>query len=172
MTELAIENYGIPGVVLMENAGVAVERCIGDVVGNLIDKRICVFAGRGNNGGDGYVTARHLHNQGAKVKVFLIGDKDKVAGDAKINLDIIYQMGIDVFEVSGERDFDKIRIAATFADCLVDAALGTGFKGEISGAMGQVVEIINKSGKTVIAVDIPSGVNADNGQVLDSGRKG
>ncbi len=161
----AINEYGIPGVVLMENAGVAVVKEIEKVIGSLTDKKICIFAGKGNNGGDGYVIARHLFNRGAKGKVFLLGDKTAIAGDARVNLDILDKMGIDVLEVVSDRDWDKVKIASTFADFLVDALLGTGFQGELSDVMAQAVDIINRAGKTVFSVDIPSGVNADNGQI-------
>lgn len=161
----AIEKLGIPGVVLMENAGTAVVRQIEKNLGNLKDKKVCIFAGKGNNGGDGYVIARHLYNKGVKVKVFLLGAQEAVVGDAKINLDILQSMGLDVIEVSENRDWDKVKIAAAFSDFLVDALLGTGFKGELAGNMLEAAKIINSSGKIVFAVDVPSGVNADNGQV-------
>jgi hydroxyethylthiazole kinase-like uncharacterized protein yjeF len=155
----AIEEFGIPGIVLMENAGVAVVHQMEINLGCLQDKKVCIFAGKGNNGGDGYVIARHLHNKGVKVKVFLLGERSDVAGDAKIN------MGLDVIAVQSSRDWDKVRIATTFADYLIDALLGTGFKGELAPTMVQAVEMINQAGKVIVAVDIPSGVNADNGQI-------
>ena len=161
----AIEEYGIPSMVLMENAGNEATRQIESIMGNLYNKKIAVFAGKGNNGGDGYVVARHLHNHDAKVKVFLIGSKVDVTGDALINLQIITRMGIDVIEVVNDGDWNKVKIALTFTDCLVDALLGTGFTGQLSGNMAQVVESMNKTNKVVIAIDIPSGVDADTGQV-------
>lgn len=160
-----IQDYGIPGIVLMENAGLEVMRRIVQVLGDVKDKKICIFTGKGNNGGDGYVAARHLFNKGAKVKVFLFAAKTEVSGDAAINLNIAGRMNIDIMEVSGSRDWDKIKIAVAFADCLVDALLGTGFQGEISGAMAQAIQIINDSAKPTIAVDIPSGVDANTGQI-------
>lgn len=160
-----IQDYGIPGIVLMENAGLEVMRRIVQVLGDVKDKKICIFTGKGNNGGDGYVVARHLFNKGAKVKVFLFAAKTEVSGDAAINLNIAGRMNIDIMEVSGSRDWDKVKIAVAFADCLVDALLGTGFQGEISGAMAQAIQIINDSAKPTIAVDIPSGVDANTGQI-------
>ena len=161
----AIEEYGIPGIVLMENAGVEVAGQIESILGNLQNKKISVFAGTGNNGGDGYVVARHLHNQGAKVKVFLIGSKTAVAGDALTNLQIITNMGIDILEVINQHDWDKVKIAMTFTDCLVDALLGTGFTGKLRDHMVQVVECMNKMNKVIIAVDVPTGVDGDTGQI-------
>lgn len=163
--QAAIEEYGIPGIVLMENAGVEVVKQIENLLGSLHNKRISVFAGTGNNGGDGYVVARHLYNQGAKVKVFLIGSKASVVGDALTNLQIITYMGIDVLEVTNSHDWDKVKIAMTFTDCLVDALLGTGFAGQLRENMTQVVESINKMNKVTIAIDVPTGVDADTGQI-------
>ncbi|VBB05814.1 atp-dependent (s)-nad(p)h-hydrate dehydratase [Lucifera butyrica] len=160
-----IEEYGIPGVVLMENAGMQVVNCIENILESLVEQKICIFAGTGNNGGDGYVAARHLYNRGANVKVFLIGEKEAVSGDARLHLDILSRMGINVQEVAGERDWNKVKIATAFAACLVDGLLGTGFRGEMTGAMATAAGIINGAGKTVVSIDIPSGVDADTGQV-------
>lgn len=161
----AIEIYGIPGVVLMENAGVAVLRYMEEVNGSLAGKRVIVLAGKGNNGGDGFVVARHLANRGAKVKVFLFCSQQKIAGDAGIHLAVLVQMGIDILEVSGERDWDRLKIALSFADAVVDALLGTGFRGRLSPALEQAVNFINQAGKLVYAVDIPSGIHGNDGQV-------
>lgn len=163
--EKAIEEYGIPSIALMENAGKEATNQIERIMGKLHNKKISIFAGKGNNGGDGYVIARHLSNQGAKVKVFVVASKANITGDALTNLKIITYMGIDVIEVANENDWDKVKIAMTFTDCLVDALVGTGFTGQLSGHMAQVVESINKNNKVVIAIDIPSGVNADTGQI-------
>lgn len=166
--QIAIKTFGIPGTVLMENAGVETARQVVATLGTVENKMICIFAGKGNNGGDGFVVARHLFNQGAKIKVFLLGVKSAISGDAKVNLDIIIRMGISVIEVSHSRDWEKVKIAATFAECLVDALLGTGFTGEVSGDLAQAVEIINKSDKLKVAVDIPTGIDADTGQIRGS----
>ncbi|MBP2641869.1 MAG: nnr [Firmicutes bacterium] len=161
----AIEEYGIPGIVLMENAGLAAMKEIEQIIGECRDKKIYIFAGKGNNGGDGFVVARHLYNRGSKVKVFLIGQKTAVHGDAQANLTILERMNIEVIELSRERDWDKAGIAVQFADCLVDAMLGTGIHGEISAEMAQAVDLINESAKPVLSVDIPSGVHSDTGQI-------
>ncbi len=161
----AMEEYEIPSIILMENAGNEVAHQIETIMGNLHNKKISIFAGKGNNGGDGYVVARHLHNRGAKVKVFLIGSESIVIGDALTNLQIISHMGIDVIEVVNDGDWDKVKIAMTFTDCVVDALVGTGFRDQLIGTMAQVVGSINNTKKMVIAIDIPSGVDADTGQV-------
>lgn len=161
----AIEYFGIPGLVLMENAGAALARQVASILTDAANKKVCVFAGKGNNGGDGFVAARHLASLGAKVKVFLVFDEDDMAGDAQVNLNIIKKMGIDVLPLAGDRDWDMARVAATFADCIIDAMLGTGFSGAIQGNMARAVELVNSAGKPVVAADIPSGVHADTGQV-------
>lgn len=161
----ASEYFGIAGIVLMENAGASVARQVGSVLGDVAGKKVCVFAGKGNNGGDGFVAARHLFNEGAKVKVFLICEETAVSGDAQANLYILKQMGIDVMAIVSDRDWDRVKIAANFADCLVDALVGTGFRGELHDDLARMVDIINRAGKRIIAVDIPSGVYADTGQV-------
>lgn len=163
--QIAINTFGIPGVVLMENAGTEVARKVMKVLGTVDNKMVCIFAGKGNNGGDGFVVARHLYNQGVKIKVFLLGPRSAVTGDAKVNLEIIISMGISVIEISSERDWEKAKIAATFADCLVDAMLGTGFSGKITGEMAKAVDIINTADKIVVAIDVPTGVDADTGQL-------
>ena len=161
----AINDFGILGLVLMENAGYKVARKVEEILGDVQSKTICIFAGKGNNGGDGFVAARHLENSGAKVRVLLYGSKEAVTGDAKVNLDILLKTGADIVEITGERDLDKVKFLAALADCLVDALLGTGFRGEIKGNLAEVVGIISAAGAPVVAVDIPSGIDADSGAV-------
>ncbi|MBP2655768.1 MAG: nnr [Firmicutes bacterium] len=161
----AINDFGIPRIVLMENAGCKVARKVEEILGGVQGKTICIFAGKGNNGGDGFVVARHLETRGAKVKVLLYGSKEAVAGDAKVNLDILLKTGADIVEINGVRDLDKVKVVAALADCLVDALFGTGFRGEIKDKLAEVVGIISAAGAPVVAVDIPSGIDADNGAV-------
>jgi ADP-dependent NAD(P)H-hydrate dehydratase / NAD(P)H-hydrate epimerase len=161
----AIFEYGIPGPALMESAGSEVARKVAVLLGGVAGKRVCIFAGRGNNGGDGFVIARRLQNSGAGVKLFLLGNKEAVDGDARVYLDVLSRMDGEIIELVAERDWDKAKIAAAFADCLVDALVGTGFHGEVSGQLAQVITLINSAGKPVVAVDIPSGVDADTGQI-------
>ena len=161
----AIEEYGISPLVLMENAGVEVVRQIEQLLGDLHNKKVCIFSGKGNNGGDGFVAARHLYNQGTKVKVFLLGGRHEMKPEAAANLAIIERMDIDVMEIAGERDWDKARLASSFADCLVDALVGTGFSGSAEGLLARLISLLNRSGKPIVAVDVPSGIRADNGLV-------
>lgn len=160
----AIQEFGIPGAALMENAGGEVARKVAGIVGPLTDKLVCIFTGKGNNGGDGFVAARHLTGRGARVKVFLLGAAEGVTGDARIHLDVWRNMGGDIIEINEERDWDKAKFAVAFADCLVDALLGTGFHGETGGHLAEAINIMNTGKKPVVAVDIPSGIDADTGQ--------
>jgi ADP-dependent NAD(P)H-hydrate dehydratase / NAD(P)H-hydrate epimerase len=161
----AIETFGIPGAILMENAGAGVARSLEELWSTLRDKKICVFTGRGNNGGDGFVVARHAHNAGAKVKLFAMGSVEEIEGDAKLHFDIVSKMGIDIIEIHSDRDWDKVRLALIFSDAIVDALLGTGFKGDIRGNYAEIIALINNSQKPVIAVDVPSGLDANTGLV-------
>lgn len=161
----AIFDYGIPGPALMESAGNEVARKVELLLGSVSGKRVCIFAGRGNNGGDGFVVARRLQNKGAKVNLFLLGTKEAVAGDARIYLDVLGKTDIEIVELTAQRDWDKAGLAAAFADCLVDALVGTGFHGEAGGLLAEAIAMINNAGKPVVAVDIPSGIDADNGQI-------
>lgn len=162
---LATVHYGLPSVVLMENAGAAVARAAEELLVGIKEPRLCIFSGQGNNGGDGFVVARHLINSGAKVKVFLLGQKSLLKGDSLTYAAVLEQMGVEITELAQERDYDKARVAAAFSDCLIDALVGTGFRGEVKPDLAMVIDIMNKSQKKIVAVDIPSGVHADTGQI-------
>ena len=161
----AINEYGIPGIVLMENAGYEIAAVCETLLKKSGGQRVCVLAGKGNNGGDGLVAARRLANHGYKVKICLIAERTELTGDALVNFSIVEKMGIDIIEIESERDWDKAGIAISFADCLVDALLGTGLHGKVSDPMAAAIELMNSAGKPIIAVDIPSGVEADTGRV-------
>lgn len=164
MDQIAIKEYGIPGVVLMENAGLKVAEIVASLLNNLSQSSVMVFAGKGNNGGDGFVAARHLHNRGAEVQVFLATEAEKVKGDALINLNIWRKMGQKVYQINKNNDVSLVRLALMKADLVIDALYGTGFKGSMRDQMVPIIEAINASGKTVVSVDIPSGLEADTGR--------
>ncbi|KJS13119.1 MAG: carbohydrate kinase [Peptococcaceae bacterium BRH_c8a] len=162
---LAISEFGIPGVVLMENAGLQVVKAVTDVLGDPAGKHAVIFAGKGNNGGDGFVVARHLLNMGAQVQVFLAAEQEQISGDAQVNLNIWLKTGQKVFPLTKSNDINLVRLALMNADLVVDALYGTGFKGTIQKPMATFIEAINACGKPVVAVDIPSGLEADTGRV-------
>lgn len=162
----AMEEYGIPGIVLMENAGLRVVEVVRRLLGGEVaGRRVDIFSGRGNNGGDGLVVARHLMNAGARVNVFLLAPPDRIAGDARTNLSIYERQGGRVYPVLESRDIMKAEVSLLRAEVVVDAIFGTGFKGAASGTVAEVIKLINDSRSPVVAVDIPSGLEADSGRV-------
>ncbi|MHC4293103.1 MAG: NAD(P)H-hydrate epimerase [Planctomycetota bacterium] len=169
----AINDLGIPGVVLMENAGRSCAELIKEELAAISEPKVCIFCGKGNNGGDGYVIARHLLNSGFKIKVVLCGQSEKVVGDAKINLDILQQ----IHEPVNEIELETCDIASTvksFAlgcEMIVDALFGTGLKGELNASYKQLIECINALGIPTLAVDIPSGLDCDTGEILGTSIK-
>jgi len=160
----AIEELGIPGVVLMENAGKGTVDIISRRLGDLAGREIVIFAGPGNNGGDGFVIARHLHQLGAVPHVVLAAPVDRVNGDAAVNLAIVEALPIEITMLLAGDDFLKIRPLVQGASLLVDALLGTGLARDVSGHYSGIISLINDSGQEILAVDIPSGLNSDTGQ--------
>ncbi len=165
LDQTTINGLGIPGVVLMENAGLQVVEAIYRMIGDPKGKTVTIFAGKGNNGGDGFVVARHLLNAGAEVKVMLLADVKDISGDAKVNLDILQAMGQKIYPLVNPNNLNIVKLAMVYTDLIVDAIFGTGFKGAVPEHIGNVIEIINSSGKPVISVDIPSGLEANTGKV-------
>jgi NAD(P)H-hydrate epimerase len=163
MDRQTIEDYGLPGRVLMEVAGRGAVRWLLECFPEATEMKIAVLAGRGNNGGDGFVMARHLHHQGARVTVFLLTEEDRVSGDAAANLALAKASGVPVVRLPDEGAFAGHRSALAHQDLFVDAILGTGLQSEVKDYFKTVIEYLNESGKPVFAVDIPSGLNADTG---------
>ena len=160
----AIEDYGIAGAVLMENAGRAVAQAAQEMLSEVDPLgRVVAVCGRGNNGGDGFVAARHLSNQGIPVEICLLAAADDLTGDAAINCRIAQQMGLPVLENPGSGELEA---ALDSADVVIDAILGTGISGEVEGPAREAIELINTSWAEVVAVDIPSGVSGDTGEEL------
>ena len=158
----AIEDFKIPGGILMENAGAGCARLIGEHFADEIDQGVMIICGTGNNGGDGFVIARHLWNSGCDVDVIILGSAKEIKGDAKINYEIAKAMDLPIFEVNDDDDFDEAFFNETYG-LIVDAIFGTGLDREVTGIHADVIEIINGSDSSVFAVDIPSGLNSDTG---------
>ncbi len=158
----AIERFKTPDALLMENAGEAVYFVIHSEFG-IKNKRFIIFCGIGNNGGDGFVVARKLHSNGGLVTVFLLGDSKKLTGCARDNFDTISTFPIRIEKVTS---MEQLAHSVAGCDAVVDAIFGTGLVRDVGGIYGEVIELINESGKTVFSVDIPSGINGDNGQVM------
>ena len=171
MDSQTINEFGIPGLVLMENAGRGAVRFLFDHFGNLDGKKIAVLAGRGNNGGDGFVMARYLVNKGFHVNCFLLSNQSKVTGDAKVNLQLAQTLYGQVqngriIEIENEKAFEAHRAAMRHHDLFIDAILGTGLNSDVRGFYKHAIEMINHSKRPVFAVDIPSGLHADTGKPL------
>jgi NAD(P)H-hydrate epimerase len=164
----AINTLGIPGVVLMENAGRSCAELIEDKLEDIVEPKVCIFCGTGNNGGDGYVIARHLINHGIQVVVVICGDRSKIKGDAKTNLDALEQMGesIELLNPSDQDIAGQIEHFSTSADIIVDSLFGTGLRGQLSDEYKRLIESINACSIPVLAVDIPSGLDCDSGEPL------
>lgn len=166
LDQTAINEYGIPGMVLMENAGLAVVDVIKDhFSGKLKGTRILILVGKGNNGGDGLVVARHLSNAGCDVKVFLLCKPEELQGDAAANWQIVRRMKIRYQLILTERDLNLVKVGLIYTELVVDAIFGTGFKGTVQGTIAKLMEIVNEAKKPVVAVDLPSGAEADTGCV-------
>jgi len=158
-----IENRGIPGIELMENAGRGIAEFVREINDGAVDDlKFFVFCGKGNNGGDGFVVGRYLHNWGAKVKIFLFGKKDNLKGEALENCKQADNLEIPIVEVDDENKFPNFGSA----DMLIDAFFGTGFHGEIRGLVAPCVELMNSSGVPILAVDAPSGLDTDTGEFI------
>ncbi len=165
---VAIERVGIPGVVLMENAGRGIAELIYGALRDPAVNRVLILCGPGNNGGDGFVVARHLHNAGVHVDVALAASPEKSRGDAATNLKILGHMGFRLLRADQPADLDAIRRAANDADAIVDALLGTGSIGSPQGATAALIELANAAPRARrIAIDIPSGLDADRGDVQE-----
>jgi ADP-dependent NAD(P)H-hydrate dehydratase / NAD(P)H-hydrate epimerase len=166
LDRLAIETYGVPGIVLMENAGAQVARILWQEYPDLKARRVAALCGRGNNGGDGFVIARYLHTRGVPVSVFITGDLADIRGDAGAHLDMLRRAGVAPEAVQTSESAGALGARLVEHDLLIDALLGTGLKAEVSGVVRQVIAAMNASGKPIIAVDIPSGLSADVGALL------
>ena len=160
-----IHDFGIPGRVLMENAGRGATRVLASVFSDVSKRDVAVAAGRGNNGGDGFVIARYLAQQGVRVTVYLMADPAAVTGDAAANLALLAPLDVPVVALPDTAALDARRIAMQRHDLWVDALFGTGLNAEVRGRYRDMIALINDSGRPVFAVDIPSGINADTGQV-------
>ncbi len=168
MDRKAINETGIPGSTLMENAGRAVVDIILNRFDNLKRLRVNIFAGKGNNGGDGFVVARLLKNLGAEPAVFLVAEKKEVKGDAKLNMDVFIAMGGRVKEFVTTKHIHNFKLKFFHTSVVVDALLGTGTDSAPRDFYNDVIEVMNSQGKLKIAVDVPSGLSADSGVVPGS----
>ena len=168
----AINTLGIPGVVLMENAGHSCAELIKEKLSGIAAPKVCIFCGTGNNGGDGFVIARHLLNSGFDIVIVICGERSKIKGDAKTNLDILEQMGRPIEQLNLCADIrNQVKAFAAGADMLVDSLFGTGLTGRLNSEYKELIESINSLNRPVLAVDIPSGLDCDSGKPLGAAVK-
>ena len=161
----AIESCHVPGVVLMENAGRGAAELLSRL--NPDRQRVLILCGPGNNGGDGFVMARHLLNHGLDVDVLLFGEVDRLSPDARVNA-AVWQRSAALWTgaADGPLDADLRRVIDGAPGWIVDALFGTGLTRPLGPPFDEVVSAVNAGGRPVLAVDIPSGLDCDTGEPL------
>ncbi|MCZ6876409.1 MAG: NAD(P)H-hydrate dehydratase [bacterium] len=164
LDQTASDQFGIPELILMENAGLAAFQVLQREI-EWHDKQCLVLCGVGNNGGDGFVIARKIHSNGGAVKVYILGELNAFKGAAKANLDMLSNLPIDIQPVTS---VDSIASVIEAADIIVDAIFGTGLSRQVSGLFAATIDCINTSDATVLSVDIPSGVHGNTGVAMGS----
>ncbi len=166
LDRLTIEKYGTPGHILMERAGAGATQAFVEFFRNAPPKRVLVVAGKGNNGGDGFVIARLLKKQGLACEVVLAAKKDDIHGDAGRNLRAFLRLRGRVTEVTSHDQLHVVQKRLTQCDAIIDALLGTGLNAPVKGRglYAALIELMNVRGVPIAAVDIPSGLNADSGR--------
>ena len=162
---LTTKRYGVTSLTLMENAGKSVADFIVSRFPDFKRRPIFVLCGKGNNGGDGFVAARHLQKMGANVQAYLVGDPREVKGDSATNLNRWKKAGGSLRVVRNSSDYKKWASKFWPVPIVVDALLGTGARGEVTGVLREIIEDVNRRADSVVAVDIPSALNADTGSV-------
>ena len=169
----AIEEYKIPGIVLMENAGRNVAEEILKMLDDPQQAKVAILCGKGNNGGDGFVVARHLHNHGISVDVFLVARVSDILkdGDTGTNLQILLNMKIPVKEILDIQGVNNILKELNDCNILVDALFGTGLSGNVREPFKTLIHGVNTLNKPIISVDIPSGLDCNTGKILGAAIK-
>lgn len=153
--------FGVPEIALMENAGAQVAAFLRRTFPDLPLRRLLLLCGRGNNGGDAFVAARHLHNQGIPFAALLFGRRREVKGAARVNLEALRRAGVPVEEIVNAAGWRRGRRLLAASDLVVDGILGTGLSRPVQGLLARVFEEVNRSDADVVAIDIPSGLSGD-----------
>ncbi|MEM2797993.1 MAG: NAD(P)H-hydrate epimerase, partial [Ignisphaera sp.] len=156
---------GIDHLLLMEDAGSAVFSAIVKEIGDVLYKRFLVVAGTGNNGGDALVAGRRIYSAGGDVKVVVVGDVSRATELCRKNLELVKALGIEVVNVSTSEELDRLRKLLDWCEYVVVGLIGIGLRGEVRGLYREVIEEINRWGKPVVSIDIPSGIDGNNGLV-------
>jgi hydroxyethylthiazole kinase-like uncharacterized protein yjeF len=161
-----IEGIGIPGIVLMENAGRGAAAFFQEVLPDLLEQRITILAGSGNNAGDGFVLGRLFWLKDADVRVICLRSPEHLKGDARTNFQILEKLGVPVYVWDEQADFDMQWAWVEESDVIIDAILGTGLNTEVQGLYRTLIEAVNALSISILAVDVPSGLDASTGRVL------
>jgi NAD(P)H-hydrate epimerase len=161
----ATERFGVPSIVLMENAAAAVVDAVFEHFADA--ERIAIFCGTGQNGGDGFAIARHLENRGVVPIVFVVGDRSHCTGDAATNLAICERLSLPMYDVTDADSLEDALVHAGDADVVVDAIFGTGLNRPAEGVFADTIRSVNELGLPIVAVDVPSGMNASSSTLLD-----
>ena len=164
---LSTERHGVPSLTLMENAGKSVAQIIQSRIPGFARRRTIVLCGKGNNGGDGFVVARHLLKMGGKPRVFLLAEPRELKGDAAANFRRWKKASRELRVIRSAEEWQSSEEEVASADIVVDALLGTGARGPVGGLFEEAIRTVNRKrpGQIVVAVDIPSGLHSDTGEV-------
>lgn len=157
-----IEELKLPGIILMENAAIKVANAVEAGIENIV-----IVAGTGNNGGDGLAAARHLYKKGISIKVFLIGKPEKMSDNCAFNYGILKNIGFDIINVNNSNDLYILMEHIKTSELIIDGIFGTGLNRKVEGIFYKVIELMNGSEKNILAIDVPSGMNSDTGEIMN-----
>ncbi len=166
LDKITTEEYKIPGLILMENAGMNTTTEVMKALNEDYRKKVIIICGTGNNGGDGFAVARHLYNKDVHVKVYIVGDENIIKNDAKVNFEAIKAMRVSLGFLKDENDMIDFNLDLMKSDIVVDAIFGTGLNTTVKGIANEVIRVVNKVKRKIISVDIPSGISGDTGKIL------
>ncbi len=166
LDQKAQDEYGIPGLILMENAGLRAFEVAYELLKKRKSKSVFLFCGPGNNGGDGFVVARHLLNRNVKVRIFLLSSSADIRGDALVNYRILEKMGAQIISLPSVPYLRNASAALNKAGLIIDAIFGIGLNRVIDGFIGEIICEINSADVPVLSLDVPSGLCANTGKVF------
>lgn len=161
-----IETYRVPSIVLMENAGLALLQMLERTWPDVSQRYVTILTGAGNNGGDGFIVARHLWHRGADVQVVMLAPAGRLRGDARRAYDMARAYGVPMVSATTPQAWARAAPILKQTSIVIDAMLGTGLQRPASGVYAVAIEAVNAAQKPTVAVDIPSGLSADHGQVI------
>lgn len=163
----SIEQVGIPGIVLMENAALKIVKHVQEYFyaeqNTALKRRVVIAAGKGNNGGDAFAAARHLFGLGYRLNIYCLFEKEQISGDARVNFDILQKLGMKVFFLDADSGLDKFTEDISNSSLVIDGIFGTGFKGQVQGLAEKVINIINENSGYTLSIDIASGIESSSG---------